>query len=96
MLSVLWVVCLSLWFYQHLPSVNGPGIASVYLQCIGEPNAKRRECKARADWFGEEARSEFRAVWPSVALVPIVVIWLLAYVVMRLVRWITRGLQSAA
>jgi hypothetical protein len=96
MLSVLWVVCVSMWFYQHLPNVNAPGVASVYLQCIGEPNAKRRECRARADWFGEEARSEFRAVWPWVALIPIVVMWLLAYVVVRLVRWITRGLQSAA
>jgi hypothetical protein len=48
MLSVLWVVCVSMWFFQHVPEVNGPGIASVYLQCIGERNAKRRECRARS------------------------------------------------
>ena len=55
MLSVLGVICVSMWFYQHVPNVNAPGIASVYLQCIGQPNAKRRECRARAEWFGEEA-----------------------------------------
>ena len=73
LLSVLWVLCVSMWFYQHVPNVNAPGIASVYLQCIGEPNAKRRECRARAEWFGEEARSEFRGGWPWVALGPLCV-----------------------
>ena len=56
MLSALWVVCVSMWFFQHVPEVNGPGIASVYLQCIGQ-------CPARAEWFRDEARSEFRAGW---------------------------------
>jgi len=96
LLSVLWVLCVSMWFYQHVPNVNAPGIASVYLQCIEEPNAKRRECRARAEWFGEEARSEFRGGWPWVALGPILVVWPLAYVVVWLVRWIRRGLQSVA
>jgi len=39
MLSALGVMCVSMWFYQHVPNVNAPGIASVYLQCIGQPNA---------------------------------------------------------
>jgi hypothetical protein len=61
MLSVVWAVCVSMWFFQHVPEVNAPGIASVYLQCIREPNAKQRECRAKAEWFGEEARSRSRA-----------------------------------
>jgi hypothetical protein len=95
-LSVLWVLCVSMWFFQRVADVNAPGVASVYLQCIGEPKAKRRECRARAEWFGAEARSEFRAVWPWAALGPILVVWPLAYVVVWLVRWIGRGLQSTA
>ena len=95
-LSVLWVLCVSMWFFQRVADVNAPGVASVYFQCIGEPNAKRRECRARAEWFGEKARSEFRAVWPWAALGPILVVWPLAYVVVWLVRWIGRGLQSTA
>jgi hypothetical protein len=95
-LSVLWVLCVSMWFYQHIPGVNAPGVASVYLQCIGEPNAKRRECRARAEWFGEEARSEFRARWPWIALGPILVVWPLIYVLVWAVRWIRRGFQRTA
>jgi len=50
-----------------------------------------------ADCIGEpKARSEFRAVWPWAALGPILVVWPLAYVVVWLVRWIGRGLQSTA
>jgi hypothetical protein len=96
MLSVLWVVCVSMWFFQHVPEVNGPGIASVYLQCIGERNAKRRECRARAEWFRDEARSEFRAGWPWMALGPIVVVWGLVYVVVLTGRWVRRGFRPRA
>ena len=67
-LSVVWVLCVSMWFFQHVPEVNAPGIASVYLQCIREPNAKRRECRAKAEWFGEEVRSRLRSGRPWVAL----------------------------
>jgi hypothetical protein len=95
-LSVLWVLCVSMWFYQHIPEVNSPGIASIYLQCIGQPNAKRRECRARAEWFGEEARSELQAGWPLVALGPILILWPLIYVLVWTVRWIRRGFQRTA
>jgi len=86
-LSVLWVLCVSMWFYQHTPNANAPGIASVYLQCIREPKAKRRECRARAERFGEEARSEFRGAWSFVAFGPILVMWPLVYIVVWVVRW---------
>ena len=33
-LSVVWALSISMWFFQHIPEVNDPGIASVYLQCI--------------------------------------------------------------
>jgi len=59
---------------QHIPNENAPGIASVYLQCIAKPNAKRRECKARAEWFGDEPQLEFRAGWPWIALGLILVV----------------------
>ena len=95
-LSVLWVLCVSMWFYQHIPNENAPGIASVYLQCIAKPNAKRRECKARAEWFGEEAQSEFRAGWPWIALGPILVVWSLVYILVWVVRWFRRGFRSWA
>jgi len=85
MLSVLGVMCVSMWFYQHVPNVNAPGIASVYLQCIGQPNAKRRECRARAEWFGEE-----------VALGPILVVWPLIHVLVWTGRWIRRGFRRTA
>jgi len=89
MLSVLWVVCLSMWFFQHVPEVNGPGIASVYLQCIGQ-------CPARAEWFRDEARSEFRADWPWMALGPILVIWGLVYIGVVAGRWFRRGFRPRA
>jgi hypothetical protein len=91
-LSVLWVLCVSMPFFQHA-DVNAPGIASVYLQCIGEPHADRRECRARAEWFRDEARSEFRAGWPWFALGPVLVVWLFIYSVVWTVRWIRRGFQ---
>jgi hypothetical protein len=95
-LSVLWVLCVSMWFYQHIPNANVPGIASVYLQCIGQPNAKRRECRARAEWFGEEARSELIAGWPLVALGPVLVVWPLMYLLAWTARWIRRVFQPRA
>jgi len=95
-LSVLWVLCVSMWFYQHIPNENAPGIASVYLQCIAKPNAKRRECKARAEWFGEQAQSEFRAGWPWIALGPILVVWSLVYILVWVMRWFRRGFRSWA
>jgi hypothetical protein len=38
--------------YDPVPEPNDPGVASVYLQCISEPNANRGVCKDRAEWFG--------------------------------------------
>src|SRR5262249_16433643 len=76
--------------------VNGPGISSAYLKCIEEPSANRRDCKARAEWFREEARSEFRAGWPWFALGPVLIVWLLVYSVVWTARWIRRGLQPSA
>ena len=76
--------------------VPPPGFLFRNTDALNEHNAKRRECRARAEWFGEEARSEFRGGWPWVALGPILFVWPLAYVVVWLVRWIRRGLQSVA
>src|SRR4029453_19651388 len=70
--------------------------ASVYLQCIGEHNAKRRECRARAEWFGEEARSELTAGWPLVALGPVLVVWPLMYLLAWTARRIRRVFQPRA
>jgi hypothetical protein len=95
MLSVMWVLCVSMWFYQHIPNANAPGIASVYLQCISEPNANRGVCKDRAEWFSKEARSEFRAAWSWIVLAPILVVWTLIYIVAWTVRWIRRGFQPS-
>src|SRR5215813_5451167 len=49
-LSVLWVSCASMWFMQQIPA-HQPGIASIYLQCITEPNSHRSVCNARANSF---------------------------------------------
>src|SRR5262249_15954889 len=95
-LSVVWVLCVSMWFFQHVPEVNAPGIASVYLQCIQEPNAKRRECRAKAEWFGEEGRSRLRSGRPWGGLEPILVVWALIYGLVWTVRWIRRGFQQTA
>jgi hypothetical protein len=94
-LSVLWALSVSMWFFQQVHQANDPGIASVYLQCISQPNPNRGVCKARAEWFSEEARAELRADWSWVALAPIVVAWLLVYVVMWAARWIRRGFQPS-
>jgi hypothetical protein len=80
-LSVLWALSASMWFLQQMHEANAPGIASVYLQSIHEPNANRGVCKDRAEWFGEEAHAEFRAGWAWVALAPILVLWIFVYIV---------------
>jgi hypothetical protein len=98
MLSVLWVSCISMWFIQQVPA-HQPAIASVYRQCIQEPNAHRSACKARAKSFDKEVRSELTALplpldqaeWPGIALAPIFLVWILAYIVVWLARWIDRG-----
>jgi hypothetical protein len=92
-LSVLWVLFVSMQFFQNAGDVNGPGISSVYLQCISEPDAHRSVCKARAEWFREQAISEFRAGWPWFALGPVLVVWLLLYSILWTVRWIKRSFQ---
>jgi hypothetical protein len=79
-LSVLWVGCASMWFIQQVPA-HQPGIVSVYLQCIGEPDAHRSVCKAKAELFAEKVRSEVGAEWPWVALAPVFLVWILAYIV---------------
>ena len=97
-LSVLWVTCASMWFIQQVPA-HQPAITSVYRQCIQEPNAHRSACKARAKSFDKEVRSELtalplpldRAEWPGIALAPILLVWILAYIVVWLARWIVRG-----
>src|SRR5262249_4437586 len=86
-LSVLWVSCASMGF---MPSITPqqPGIASIYLQCITEPNSHRSVCNARANSFRKEARLDVRTKWPWVALAPVVVVWILAYIIVWLARWI--------
>jgi len=86
-LSVLWVSCASMWFMQQIPA-RQPGIASIYLQCITEPNSHRSVCNARANSFRKEARLDVRTKWPWVALAPVVVVWILAYIIVWLARWI--------
>ena len=88
LLSVLWLSCASMWFIQQVPA-HQPAIKSVYRQCIEEPNAHRSVCKARAESFGKEVRSELaalplpldRAEWPLIALAPVFLVWILAYIV---------------
>jgi hypothetical protein len=86
-LSVLWVSCASMWFMQQIPA-HQPGIASIYLQCITEPNSHRSVCNARANSFRKEARLDVRTKWPWVALAPVVVVWIFAYIIVWLARWI--------
>jgi hypothetical protein len=93
-LSLLWGLSVSLWFLLHVPQPSDPGVASVYLQCISEPNANRDVCQGRAEWFGKEARSEFRAAWSSIILAPILALWALIYIVVWTARWIRRGFQA--
>ena len=88
-LSVLWVSCASMWFIQQVPA-HQPAITSIYRQCIEGPSAHRSVCKARAKSFAKELRSEL-AEWPLVALAPVFLVWILAYIVVWLGRWIGRG-----
>jgi hypothetical protein len=92
-LSVLWVLFISMQFFHSAPETNAPGIASVYLHCITEPEAHRSACKSRAEWFRDQATSEFRAGWPWFALGPVLVVWLLVYSLVWTVRWIRRGFK---
>jgi hypothetical protein len=92
-LSVLWVSCASMWFMQQ-SSAQQPGIASVYLQCIAEPDSHRSVCEARAKSFGERASSEVPAEWPWVTFAPVFVVWILAYIVVWLGRWIVAPVAS--
>ena len=90
-LSVLWLSCAFMWFIQQVPA-HQPAITSVYRQCIQEPNAHRSACKARANSFGKELHRELRAeVAVGGALAPVFLVWILAYIVVLLVRWIGRG-----
>src|SRR5262249_51708456 len=97
-LSVLWLSCASMWFIQQVPA-NQPAITSIFRQCFEEPNAHRSACKARAASFDKEVRSELaalpppldRAEWPLMALAPVFLVWILAYIVVWLARWIGRG-----
>jgi len=79
-----------MWFIQQVPA-HQPAITSVFRQCIQEPNAHRSTCKARAKSFGKELRRELRAEWPWVSLAPVFLVWILAYLVVWLARWIGRG-----
>jgi hypothetical protein len=88
------VSCASMWFMQQVPA-HQPAITSVYLQCIEGPNAHRSVCKARAKSLGKELRSEL-AEGPWVALAPVFLVWILAYIVVWLVRWIGRGFTRFA
>ena len=93
-LSVLWVSCASMWFIQQVPA-HQPAITSIYRQCIEGPSAHRSVCKARAKSFAKELRSEL-AEWPLVALAPVFLVWILAYIVVSLGRWIGRGFTRVA
>jgi hypothetical protein len=95
-LSLLWTLCVSLWFLQHVSTVESPGIASVYLQRIAQPSAKLRGCRAKAEWFRDEARAEFRAGWPWFARGRVLIMWLLVYIVVWTLRWIRRGFKPVA
>jgi hypothetical protein len=88
--SVLWLGCASMWFIQQVPA-HQPAITSVYRQCIEEPNAHRSACKHRAKSFGKELRRDLRAEWPWVALAPVFLVWIFAYIFVWLVRLIGRG-----
>ena len=94
-LSLIWLLATSTWFFQYVPAANGPGIASVYLQCIAQPKPFRDNCKAKAEWFSQEERAELEAAWVWAVLLPILVGWLLAYIVMWTVRRIRRGFQPS-
>ena len=85
-LSLVWLLASSTWFFQHLPEATGPGIASVYLQCIAEPNVVRDNSRAKAEWFSQEEAAELRAAWLWGALVPIFVGWLFTYILVLTVR----------
>src|SRR5262245_15419584 len=90
-LSVVWVACASMWFIQQIPA-DQPAIASVYLQCIAEPDSHRSVCNARASSFANMVGSDVLAEWPWVALAPVFVLWILAYIVVWLGRWIVAPL----
>jgi hypothetical protein len=92
-LSVLWVSCASMWFMQQ-SLVQQPGIASVYLQCIAEPDSHPSVCAARAKSFAKRAGSEVPAEWPWVTFAPVFVVWILAYIVVWLARWIVAPVAS--
>jgi hypothetical protein len=94
-MSVLWTLCVFMWFFQPGAEVNRAGISSVYLHCIAEPNANRRECKAKAERFRDQITSEFRR-WPVFVIAPIFLMWGLLCGVVWLVRWITRGFQPSS
>ena len=94
-LSLVWLLATSTWFFQHLPEANGPAIASVYLQCITQPKAVGDNCKAKAEWFSQEELAELEAARVWAALLPIIVAWVLVYIVVWTVRWIRRGFQPS-
>ena len=95
-LSLLWALGVSQWFLLHVPQRNDPGIESIYLQCITEAAAKRDVCQHRAEWFRKNSWSEFWAAGSWIVLGPLLIVWLLVYIVVWTVRWIRRGFQPAA
>jgi len=95
-LSVVWVLCVSMWFFQHVPEVNAPGIASVYPSAsesltLSGANVELKQNGLVRRYVRGCGRAGRGWRWG-----PILVVWPLIYVLVWTVRWIRRGFQQRA
>jgi hypothetical protein len=92
-LSIVWAI--AAWFYaRHVDLDLHSNVLNLeYHRCADLPSEKERaDCIERAR---HDFESSFQADWlyvSAVALLPIPIAWLIAYGLVALVRWISRGI----
>ena len=88
-LSMLWAAVGGLWG-DHIAIQEGGAIPIAhYKRCITQPDYDDDECSAA---FDEEYAVGVRGHWgfaAMAALIPIPVVWLLVYILVWTVRWMT-------
>jgi len=96
-LSVLWAVFALFYFHHAAVKEAGDSYGIFYVGCIerlGGRDTSQESYSNCSDLAMDLYRTTFADRWPSrglaaLALIPIA--WLLAYVVLWLVRWVRRG-----
>lgn len=92
--SVLWFIGGGFWQRSHDTKIAADGLTSVYHLCAeASPSADVEKCM-------DQARAFYTATLPGwdntavTAIVPILLGWLLAYIVVWTTRWVLAGRRA--